>query len=240
MSIINKKKTADIILEEIRRMIQEKILKEGDKLPNQNEFAAQLGVSRPSLREAFQTLNMIGAIEQRPGYGTVLKSLTPALMAPHLMPPMVSNRHATFDLLKARYYIELGTVELAVKNASKENIKQLGIYIDEMTAALKKGKTKLYSDIDAGFHFHIAEAALNPFLLHYFATCRGQMEQFIQEAFSVLPRLLKSSLKFHKQIFKGIKQRDSNLAKASMSDHLNDVRVSFEAFYELSGKTNER
>lgn len=91
-------------------MIQEGKLKEGDKLPNQNEFAAQLGVSRPSLREAFHILDMIGAIEQLPGYGTVLKSLTSAIMAQHLTVLWISDRQATLNLLKARYYIELGTV----------------------------------------------------------------------------------------------------------------------------------
>jgi GntR family transcriptional repressor for pyruvate dehydrogenase complex len=49
------------VIEEINRMILSGEVKEGDKLPNQNDFAAQLGVSRPSLREALHTLTLIGA-----------------------------------------------------------------------------------------------------------------------------------------------------------------------------------
>ena len=71
MAAIIRKKLADSVLEEIRRMITDGELGEGDKLPNQNEFSTQLGVSRPSLREALHTLNLMGVIEQRPGLGTV-------------------------------------------------------------------------------------------------------------------------------------------------------------------------
>jgi GntR family transcriptional repressor for pyruvate dehydrogenase complex len=52
MAAIKRKKLADSVIEEIKRMVDVGELKEGDKLPNQLEFAAQLGVSRPCLREA--------------------------------------------------------------------------------------------------------------------------------------------------------------------------------------------
>ena len=52
MGIITSKKLTDSILDHIRIMVETGELREGDKLPNQYEFAAQLGVSRPSLREA--------------------------------------------------------------------------------------------------------------------------------------------------------------------------------------------
>ena len=57
MASINKKKLADSVIEEIKRMIQNGELKEGYKLPNQNAFAAQLGVSRTSLRDVRLTPN---------------------------------------------------------------------------------------------------------------------------------------------------------------------------------------
>ena len=59
MASIKRKKLSDSVIEEIKRMLLSGELQEGDKLPNQNEFAAQLGVSRPSLREALNTLTLI-------------------------------------------------------------------------------------------------------------------------------------------------------------------------------------
>ncbi|MBU0733749.1 MAG: GntR family transcriptional regulator [Proteobacteria bacterium] len=66
MGRIVKKKLSYSVLEEIGRMVEAGELKRGDKLPPQDQLAAQLGVSRPSLREALRAMEMIGAIEQRP------------------------------------------------------------------------------------------------------------------------------------------------------------------------------
>ena len=42
MERIVKSKLSDSVLEKIRRIVETASLREGDKLPNQNEFAAQL------------------------------------------------------------------------------------------------------------------------------------------------------------------------------------------------------
>jgi len=75
---------ADAVVDEIKRMIECGELTEGEKLPNQNEFASQLQVSRTSLREALRILDLRGAIEQRPGYGTVIKKFNPILYSSSL------------------------------------------------------------------------------------------------------------------------------------------------------------
>ena len=49
MGIITNKKVTDSILDHIRKMVEIGELREGDKLPNQYEFAAQLGVDRKSV-----------------------------------------------------------------------------------------------------------------------------------------------------------------------------------------------
>ncbi|MCX7953528.1 MAG: GntR family transcriptional regulator, partial [Deltaproteobacteria bacterium] len=66
---ITKKKISESVIEEIKRLVLTGQLKEGAKLPNQNELATMLGVSRTSLREALNTLSMLGIVEQKPGYG---------------------------------------------------------------------------------------------------------------------------------------------------------------------------
>ncbi|MBC8417544.1 MAG: FadR family transcriptional regulator [Desulfobacterales bacterium] len=56
MGRIVKKKLSDSVLEELGRMVEAGELKRGDKLPPQDQLAAQLGVSRPSLREALRAM----------------------------------------------------------------------------------------------------------------------------------------------------------------------------------------
>ena len=52
------------------RIVLEKGLTAGEKLPNEVELARELGVSRATLREAIRTLTAQGVLEVRRGKGT--------------------------------------------------------------------------------------------------------------------------------------------------------------------------
>jgi GntR family transcriptional repressor for pyruvate dehydrogenase complex len=231
MASINKKKLADSVIEEIKRMIQSGELKEGHRLPDQNTFAAQLGVSRTSLREALSTLTRIGVIEQRPGYGTVFRSRIPALFTDHLAPPLISDKQATIELIEARRFIEIGTAELAVKNASPEQIKEMELLIKEMPRSLKVGRTDDYIEQDVAFHFSIAKASQNRFLVNLFVNIRGFMEQYMRESFHLLPYMLERSLKFHQSIFQAVKGGSRSKAVSQMEKHILDVQRAIQLYY---------
>lgn len=118
---ISRKRLADSIVEEITRRIENGELKEGDKLPNQHEFAAQLGVSRTVLRETLHTLAILGLVDQRPKSGTVIRDKTPIFCAEHLIPPLMAGFEATAELIEARRYIEVGaSVSKGTTNSPEE------------------------------------------------------------------------------------------------------------------------
>jgi GntR family transcriptional repressor for pyruvate dehydrogenase complex len=234
MGRIIKKKLADVVLEEIQRMIATGELKEGDKLPNQNQFAAQLGVSRVSLREALNTLEMIGAIEQRPGCGTVFRGRVPTLYTDHLTPPLMADEQDTAELIEARRFLEVDNVELAVTNATAAEIERMGHLVEAMAAAVKAGRLQDYVEKDVAFHHAIAEASHNRFLVHLFVTIRRLMERFIAESFTVMPGLIERSLKFHAKIYEALDRRDRRRAVAAMTNHLNDILRSLAGYYGLA------
>lgn len=236
MGIIKKRKLADEVIDEIIKMIKNKELKPGDKLPNQVEFAAQLGVSRTSLREALNTLTIYGILEQRQGAGTIIKSILPAHYADQLMPPLIENPKATKELLEARQLIEIGIVGLAAKNATKKHIKTMDVLVEEMTEALKAGRIDEYSEKDIAFHFILAQASQNKVLSYLLATIRSLMEQFVQESFKVLPDLTERSLSFHSDIYKSIKNRDSRKAKLFMKKHILDIQKELAQYYKAKKK----
>jgi len=232
MATIKRKKLADSVIDEIKRMLNSGELKEGDKLPNQLEFAAKLGVSRPSLREALHTLTLIGVIEQRPGLGTVIKSANPALWVEQLSPPLVSDSKATLELIEARLFIEVGVTELAVNNATRQDVQKMGKLVDEMTTALKKDRPRDYSELDMQFHHQIANASHNRYMLHMFVTIRGLMEQFIRETFTVIPGLLERSLEFHKRIYEDIRNKKTAKAAMDMKNHIQDIEKALVSLYD--------
>lgn len=60
----------------VKRYIIDHRFKPGDALPGEGELASQMGISRPSLREAMKVLQTIGVIETRHGSGTYVGSLS--------------------------------------------------------------------------------------------------------------------------------------------------------------------
>ena len=60
----NTSRLADSTASEILKMIEEQErFKIGDKLPNENDFASELGVSRSTFREAVKILTTYGILE---------------------------------------------------------------------------------------------------------------------------------------------------------------------------------
>ena len=240
MPSINKKKLADSVIEEIKRKLTSGELKEGEKLPNQNELAARLGVSRTSLREALNTLTMIGVIEQRPGFGTVIRSRGPAIFVDHLAFPLISDEKATIELIQARRVIEIGAVELAVRHAAPEQIDEMGKLIEIMAQDVRERRISDYIENDVAFHYLIAKASQNRFILHLFATLRGAMEQYMQEGFRALPRMQDRSYGFHEKIYEGIKNGDVPKAVSQMKRHIQDIQKVIAQYYaSLSGGSSE-
>jgi len=234
--MIVRKKLADSVIEEIKGMILNGQLKEGDKLPNQNEFAAQMGVSRSSLREALHTLALMGAIEQRPGFGTVIRAEAPVLFAHKMVPPMMSDAIATEELIDCRRFIETGTVELAVRNATDEEIEEIGVLVKKMKKATSEKKAEDYQELDVEFHYRIATASHNRYLIHMIATLRSSMEQFRREILNVLPGFRSRSLNFHESIYQALKERNEKKAISQMNKHIMDVMSGLKSYYKLTGK----
>ncbi|MCG8641241.1 MAG: FadR family transcriptional regulator [Desulfobacterales bacterium] len=234
MAKITKKKLSDSVLDEIRRMILSGEIQEGDKLPNQIAFAEQLGVSRPSLREALQTLQRIGAIEQRPGLGTVLVSRVPVLISDEFKQPFLSDKQATAELNETRRLIEIGMIELAVERATDEEIAQIGEIVDEMVEAVRSDEIGDYQNKDLMFHLLIAKATHNRFIIQLFQNIRQSLDQFLKEAFFVMPERVELSLKDHLAIYEALRTKDAGKAHDAMSEHLLQVQDALEGYYSKS------
>src|SRR5258708_8074011 len=67
-------------IDKIRELIVSGSWGRGDRLPKESELAAQLGLSRNSLREAVRALSQLRVLEVRQGDGTYVTSLEPALL----------------------------------------------------------------------------------------------------------------------------------------------------------------
>ena len=63
------------IVKQLRDLIAEQNIQEGEKLPSERVLSEQLQVGRSSVREALRSLELLGLIETRHGGGTYLASV---------------------------------------------------------------------------------------------------------------------------------------------------------------------
>jgi DNA-binding FadR family transcriptional regulator len=234
------KKVSTAVLEEIRRMITSGEIKEGDKFPNQNDFAAQLGVSRPSLREALQVLSQLGAIEQRPGAGTILVSSTPALFSADITPPLFSTMDANRELMETRRIVEIGLAGMAAKRATDTEITELGQALGGMDSARQKGDKKAFAESDLLFHYLVAKSSHNRFSVSVFQGISQALDQLLQNAFQAMPVLLDVSFRAHRKIFRAIAARDPEAAKEAMERHLREGENALSGYYEKQEASSDK
>lgn len=230
MTIIAKKKLSEIVVDEIRKRIDDGELKIGDKLPNQNQLAMELGVSRTSLREAMNIMNLLGVIEQRPGFGTVIRKKIPTINPEGLKPTLLSDSKTTSELLEARHIIEPGAVKLATLHATDKQVEALGNLVTKMQRLLTKGEFKDYSHVDLKFHTQIAELSKNRFLKESFVSIKQHMQLFIEEHTQIRWHVLEESQKHHKLIFKAISERDPEKASLEMASHIIFIQGSYQIY----------
>jgi len=228
MAIIKKKKLADAVIDEIGRMIENGELKEGDKLPNQDDFANQLQVSRTSLREALRILDLLGAIEQRPGFGTVIKKYNPVLFTNTItVPPLMADAQGTIELIKARQIIEVGAAELAAENVTDDQIEILSGLTEELSQTLKEESLERYIQNDISFHSRVSEFSNNRFIIYSFENIKMYIQQYMHEFFKMMPGLLNPSEKFHRSIFNYIAAKNPAKARQAMKEHIDTIHKNY-------------
>jgi DNA-binding FadR family transcriptional regulator len=103
----------------------------GSRLPAERDLAKQLGVSRPSVREALIALEVEGAIDVRTGSGIYV-------MQPGLQPaPDAANapdpaEWGPLELMRARELVEGEVAALAARNARRPQIAAISGALDQM------------------------------------------------------------------------------------------------------------
>ncbi len=202
-----KKKLAEYVLEDIRAMLLDGRLKEGDKLPNQNEFAKQLGVSRLTLREALQTLELMGVVAQSPKTGTVILSGNPDHWG-ITTTFTLKDEDDTRQMLLARSCVEPAIAREALRYMTTSQIEHLTRIYYEMYDAYRVSNVEAYLAKDKEFHLFIAESCENRYLLLMYEVALSQVDIFMKNVFNTIPEAFEKTVRLHRAIYEGLAEKD--------------------------------
>lgn len=218
---IRPKKLSEEIVEQVQTLISEGQLKPGERIPSEREMASLLGVSRPSVREAFMILEAMGMLEARQGGGTYVRSLTESSLASPLTSMVEKDPKLVHDLLEVRMGLECLSASLAAVRATGDDLKAISSYIEVMNNSVKDGwdpKT------DFKFHYAIATAAHNTIQLHVLNTIHGlfmaTLEVSLHNFYNSHPNYMEILLGQHQAIYNAIVNKDSDGARTAMAEHL--------------------
>ncbi|MBS0340641.1 MAG: FadR family transcriptional regulator, partial [Proteobacteria bacterium] len=147
------------IADQLRALIAKGEFGVGARLPAERDLARQLGVSRPSVREALIALEVEGWVEVRTGSGVYVlerrQSAAPAV-------PAAQAEWGPLELIRARRIVEGETAAIAAVQRKGRHIDAMTQAIDAMRGMADGGVMPL--DGDRAFHLAIVEACDNAVL----------------------------------------------------------------------------
>ncbi|WP_042147325.1 MULTISPECIES: pyruvate dehydrogenase complex transcriptional repressor PdhR [unclassified Pseudoalteromonas] len=229
-------KLSDIILEQLENMILEGSLAPGQKLPPERELAKQFEVSRPSLREAIQKLEVKGLVYRRQGGGTYIKNQLEEGMTDPLFELISKHPESQFDLLEFRHALEGISAYYAALRGTDTDYEEVKLSFNQIEKAIDlEAKAKAINE----FHFAVAEASHNVVLLHLIRGMSSLLEQSILENLTVLVEKdsVKAQLAEHrKTLFNAVIEGQPVQAREASNAHLAFIE---EALLK-AGKENSR
>src|SRR5699024_5782236 len=115
----------------LRNKIASGELAAGQKCPPEAELAAQLGVSRSSLREAVRAMSALGVMESRHGSGTYVSSLEPTVILQNfaLLVDLLPL-DGLLELFEIRRLMESHAAAAAAANATPEVLAKLTALVE--------------------------------------------------------------------------------------------------------------
>jgi len=183
----------------LKRMIISGDLKPGTKLV-QEELADKLGVSRTPLLQAISRLASDQLVETRPRRGAYVTSFS------------IQDKLNIFDI---RGKIEPLSAESAAINRSVLELEDLKEVLNDMKTAIDDKDTKEYIELDYIFHFKIEKASKNRFICQIL----DRYAPIVNSEFML--KSSKESYLEHLEIYKAIKEKDSERARDLMFSHVN-------------------
>ena len=216
------------IAEQLRSLMTGGEFTPGSRLPAERDLAKQLGVSRPSVREALIALEVEGWVEVRTGSGVyVLERAGRAAGKDRKVPPA---EWGPLELIRARRVVEGEIASLAATHAKRKHLQAIHEAIDHMRADTERGVAPLVGD--RAFHTAIAQATDNVVLLETVETFwdarRGPLFERLGDHFETVPSW-RMAIAEHEAVLKAIRAHDASAARSAMQAHMDKSHSRFSA-----------
>jgi len=203
----------------------------GEKFPAERDLAAQLGVSRLTLREALRSLQQAGFVESRRGRfgGTFVMASPPAPGRAELLRQLREDGARLDDVLTFRMAVETGAAQLLAQAVAGPIPPAAAEVLPARLAALAAAGPQDYRRQDTLFHLAIAELTGSQLLAAACADARMRTNDLLN-AIPVLPRNIDHTAAQHTAIVAAILSGDPDRARRAVAEHLEGTSALLRGF----------
>ncbi|QNQ89266.1 FCD domain-containing protein [Corynebacterium poyangense] len=179
---------------------------------SEQELAAQIGISRTPVREAFRLLTAEGLLEQIPNRGTRIPTV---------------DKKQILDLMELRLLLETHAAQTALKQTKNSLLCQrLATTLEEQRQLLNhsdKPKIVEFIRLDQEFHAHLLNAAGNNAIIEVYNRIRVR-QRLIGATALFAPTRWREVIEEHAKIVDSLKNKESEKAILALIDHLNKTK----------------
>jgi GntR family transcriptional regulator, transcriptional repressor for pyruvate dehydrogenase complex len=165
-------------------------------------------------------MELVGMLDSRVGDGTFVCPRSEFLARPLLWAFTGTDETELRDVMEARVLMERDLAGLAAERGSEDEIAKIGDAVRAMRDSVASGT--LIIEADMTFHLAVAQAAHNGVLQNAVQLLRNLMRHWINLKL-LIPNVPARVLKQHNEIYKAIRMRDAEAARAAMRKHLEDT-----------------
>ena len=223
------------IAEQLRALIASGEFALGSRLPPERDLAAQLGVSRPSVREALIALEVQGLVEVRMGSGIYVTAQIPAR---HMRD--VDSALGPFEIIRARQLIEAELAALAARHKPAAALKRMRAAVKLMEDDIALGLMPYRGDRE--FHIALAEASDNAALVRVITDWWDERKNPVFEQLGrhfENARSWRLAVAEHRAVIRAVAAGDVAGARAAMRTHLGNSHDRFAATWVEAAPAKE-
>lgn len=216
-------KPSDVIINQIKSLIESGQLKSGEKLPSERKLSEKLLVSRSAVRDAIKKLEFYGILKTHPQSGTVVAGMGNTALKGLISDILKVDGSDFKSLVETRIILEINSARMAAERRTPANIVKIQNALDKYHEKQLKGLPTVEEDLM--FHLEIAEATQNSVL-------KSLMMVIIPDIISNFIKLdvcgkdaMVGRFNEHKKILDFIINQDVEKAGQIMESHLSDIKT---------------
>ncbi len=218
------RKRSSFVADQIVKKIRSGDYPPGSKLPPERTIAEQMGVGRPTVREAISALQIAGILESRPGDGNYVQLFNNTESMAKAAYEVLEESDSPLHILQARKALEIGVAQLAITESSDEDLHKIRSALEEKISKGKGGQYQEYLRYGKKFHLAIAQATQNPLIIRLMENLLDASQQplslnmrtrYYEQDEQRIDRMLKN----HQEILQALIERDLSKMITVLEEH---------------------